>query len=68
MVTGEMFLRYLKETKPAMAQWTAPLARRYAKTLAGIESMSDLDRDPAAVKRWREKVQHPFARWNHQDP
>lgn len=68
MVTGPMFVRYLQETKPLRGKsWTAELARRWVKQEIAVESLSDLDRDPAALKRFNEKIRKPFARWNNQE-
>jgi hypothetical protein len=63
-----MFVQYLKETKPNLAQWSPENARKYGKSLAKVESLADLDRDPAAVERYLELVRRPYDRWAHQDP
>jgi hypothetical protein len=33
-----------------------------------VESLSDLDRDQGAVRRYHELIRRPFDRWNHQEP
>lgn len=69
LVTGPLFVRYLQETKGGLVKhWTPELARQYAKKVIGVESLSDLDRDQAAVKRFHEELRRPFARWAHQEP
>lgn len=69
LVTSPMFTQYLKETKPNLVKvWTSEVARNYAKTLIKVESLSDLDRDKAAIERWQSLVYRPYERWRSQDP
>jgi hypothetical protein len=69
LVSGPLFVRYLQETKATLVkEWTSEKARTYAKGLMKVESLSDLDRDPEAVKRYRELVQRPYDRWFRQEP
>lgn len=63
LVTGSMFVRFLKETKPNMADWTPDLARLYVKQRLEIESMSLLDKIPAKAQEYRERFVVPFERW-----
>lgn len=69
MVTGPQFVRWLVETRPKLVkQWTPDLAKRYVKKVIGVESLSHLDKDTEALKRFHEKIRRPFERWAHQDP
>lgn len=69
LVTGPLFVRWLRETKGELVkEWTPELARRYAKKVIAVESLSDLDRDQAAVRRFHEHIRRPFERWAHQRP
>ena len=63
LVTGSMFVQYLRETKPNMAQWTPELAKQYVKSRLGIESLSLLDRIPLKVREYQEQIVRPFERW-----
>jgi len=69
LLISPMFCQYLKETKPNLVKsWTPEIARKYAKRLIEVESLSDLDRDAKAVERYHALVGRPFQRWAHQDP
>lgn len=64
-----MFLQFLKETKPnAVKEWTPDNARRYVKAVLRVESLSDLDRDPAAAERYQAMIRKPYENWRHQHP
>jgi hypothetical protein len=67
-VTNPQFVQFLRETKPNTAKWTPEIARRYAKTLIQVESLSDLDRDPAAAERFRNMIGKPYDQWRYQYP
>jgi len=69
LVTSQIFLRWLQETKGTLVkEWTPELARRYAKSLLKVESLGDLDRDQEAVKRYHELIRRPYERWRYQEP
>lgn len=69
LVTGVRYLQWLKETKGTLVrEWTPELARQYTKKVISVESLSDLDRDQGAVKRFHLLIRRPFERWNHQEP
>lgn len=69
LVTSPIFVRWLKETKGSLVKdWTQELARQYAKQVIKVESLSDLDRDPEAVKRFHENIRRPYERWYRQEP
>lgn len=70
MVTSAMFVRYLQETRPRLVRdkWTPDLARRWVKSEINVESLSQLDREPAAAKRFEEQIRKPYARWGEQEP
>lgn len=71
MVTSNMFVRWCVETKKGLigrATWTPEVARRWAKHEIGVESLSQLDRDPAARERFEALVRKPYAKWNVQEP
>lgn len=69
LVTSPIFVRWLQETKSTLvAQWTPELARRYAKQVLEVESLSDLDRNPAAVERFHLHIRRPYERWYRQEP
>lgn len=66
IVTSDMFVRYLTEMRP-QRHWDANSARQYVKDALGIESLSDLDRNPAVAKEFHERIRKPYARWNSQE-
>lgn len=69
LVTSPIFLRWLQETKGTLVkEWTTELARRYVKKVIQVESLGDLDRDQAAVKRYHDEIRRPFERWRYQEP
>lgn len=67
-MTNPQFVQFLRETKPNTANWTPEIARRYAKTLIQVESLSDLDRDAAAAERFRNMIGKPYDQWRYQYP
>lgn len=69
MVTGALFVRWLRETRPKVVkEWTPELAKRYVKQLLEVESLSELDRNPKAAERFHRDIRRPFEKWAHQDP
>lgn len=71
MITGSMFVQYLREksswTKTLIRQgreWDADLARRYVKWFLKIESLSDLDRYPEKEARFHREIREPFSKWS----
>jgi hypothetical protein len=63
------FLQYLRETRPNLVRtWDAETAKKYVKHLIKVESLSDLDRDAEAAKRFQDQVRKPFERWEYQHP
>lgn len=67
-VTSAIFLRFLQETKSELVpQWTREKAREYVKSYLKVQSLSELDRDQAAVRRW-EKVRQAYEKWFRQEP
>lgn len=69
LVIGARYLQWLKETKGTLVrEWTPEIARQYTKKVIQVESLSDLDRDQDAVKRFHELIRRPFERWNKQEP
>jgi hypothetical protein len=69
LVSSPLFVRYLAETKPTLVkEWSGDKARVYAKKLIKVESLSDLDRDPEAVRRFHELIRKPYDRWYRQEP
>lgn len=69
MVTSAMFVRYLQETRPKLVKsWSPDLARRWVKSEINVESLSQLDRDQAAARRFEEQIRRPYARWSEQEP
>lgn len=68
LVTSAIFVRFLKETKAELVpQWTSDKAREYVKSYLKVQSLSELDRDPDARRRW-EKVRQAYDRWYRQEP
>lgn len=69
LVRGQRFLQWLKETKGTLVkEWTGELAHRYIKHVINVESLSDLDRDTAAVERYHKEIRRPYERWLFQEP
>lgn len=68
IVTSNMFVRWLVETRPKLVkQWTPEVARRWVKSEINVESLSQLDREPAALERFETQIRKPYARWNNQE-
>lgn len=63
VVRNPMFIRYLKETKPTMANWDPDVAKRYVKARLGVESLGDLDKLPAKAREYQEQIVNPYERW-----
>src|SRR5271166_2520007 len=64
MLTGADFLAYAKSLAPNREHWDAARARAWAKWTMGVDSLSELDSDPAALVRYERLVRIPFAEWN----
>jgi hypothetical protein len=65
MVTSEMFVQYLRETKPGLVkEWTPNAAKDYAKITLGVESLSELDHNPVKRDAFHEVIRRPYALWN----
>lgn len=63
VVRNPMYVRFLKETKPGLADWNPDKAKEYVKSRLEIESLSDLDKIPAKAQEYREQIVKPFERW-----
>lgn len=63
LVTGSMFVQFLRETKGSMAQWDSGKSKQYVKSKLGIESLSMLDRMPDKAKEYDEKIIKPYEQW-----
>lgn len=69
LVTSARYVQWLQETKGTLVkQWTPEIARQYTKKVIQVESLSDLDRDQNAVKRFHEQIRRPYERWYRQEP
>jgi hypothetical protein len=64
MVTGADFLRYAQSQGKNRDAWDSARAKDWAKYQMGVESLSELDSDPAALVRFERLVRIPFAEWN----
>lgn len=64
MVTGPYFVAYCRANVHTAASWDADRCKRYAKWLCGLESLSELDSDPAKAKKFRALIQQPLAEWS----
>lgn len=61
MITGPDFVRYCNEV--ADNEWTPDKVRLWAKHKMNVDSLSELDTDPLALKRFHEQIRRPFERW-----
>lgn len=61
MITGSAFVSYCNEV--ADNEWTADKVRLWAKHRMQIDSLSQLDTDPLALKRFHELIRRPFEQW-----
>lgn len=69
IVTHPMFVRYLTETRAGLVKkWTPELARKYVKSILKLESLSELDRNADAARRFEEEIRRPYNRWSTQEP
>lgn len=67
-VTSAIFVRFLEETKPNLVpKWNSQKAREYVKSYMKVQSLSELDHDPEAARRW-EKVRQAYDKWYRQEP
>ncbi len=64
MLTGPEFLAYAKSQGPNREGWDSARAREWAKYVMQVESLADIDKDPAALMRFERLVRKPFAEWN----
>lgn len=74
MVTSPLFIQYLTERcghtqvlEKRGLSWTPALAKQYVKTKLGIESLSDLDRDAAALAKFHETIRIPYSKFTGRD-
>ena len=82
MITSERFCQFMTERSNKTAalhkrklSWSSPypgrpgetMARAYVKSFLKLESLSDLDRDPAKAEQFHKVFRIPFARWNGQE-
>lgn len=67
MVTGPYFQAFCMATVPNAQSWTPERCKRYAKWVIKVESLSELDRDPAKAKLFRDLIQRPLAEWSEQN-
>lgn len=68
-VQGPLFLRFLQETKHTLvAEWSSAKARDYVKSVIKVQSLSELDQDQEARKRYDDLVRRPYDRWYRQEP
>lgn len=63
LVTGTMFKRYVISLRPDATDWDTEKVRRWVKHKIEVESLSELDSDPAAAKRYDAIIRRPFAEW-----
>jgi hypothetical protein len=64
MITGERFVAWVRQLSHMFATWDAPKVREWVKMRLRIESLSQLDTDPAAAVRFHREFRQPFAEWN----
>lgn len=64
MVTGPYFVAFCRATVMGAFGWDAERCKRYAKWTIGVESLSELDSNPAKAKAFRELIQRPLAEWS----
>lgn len=67
-ITSERFLEYAKAQAPdgRRAKWTTQRAREWVKYVIGVESLSELDSNPAALERYHRLIRIPFDLWQHE--
>lgn len=80
MITSPRFCKFLEERSQKTATLTAQglswsstyngemMSRSYVKSVLQVESLSDLDRDPAKAELFHKVFRRPFSRWNGDDP
>lgn len=66
MIMNPMFAQHLMETRAEFKNITITpqQGKDYVKAVLGLESLSELDHNPAKYKQFREQIAHPYARWN----
>lgn len=67
MVTGPYYVQYCRATVPGAAAWTAERCKVYAKRGIQVDSLSELDTDPGAARRFRDFIQRPLAEWSEKN-
>lgn len=67
MVTGAAFVNYVRDTIAGASAWDAAQCRMWAKHSMQVDSLSELDTDPAALKRFHEIIRRPFEEWMERD-
>jgi hypothetical protein len=67
LLTGMDFLNYARATAPKPGSrdtWDSARARAWAKYVIQVESLAQIDTDPAALLRFERLIRIPFAEWN----
>jgi len=64
MVTGPYYQAFCRATVKGAASWDPARCKRYAKWLIEVESLSELDSNPAKAKLFRDVIQRPLAEWS----
>jgi hypothetical protein len=65
LLTGPDFLNYARAMAPGKRDhWDSARARAWAKYVIQVESLAEIDTDPAARLRFERLIRIPFAEWN----
>jgi hypothetical protein len=67
LLTGPDFLNYARAMAPKAGtrdHWDSARARAWAKYVIQVESLAEIDTDPAARLRFERLIRIPFAEWN----
>jgi hypothetical protein len=72
VIMGEHFQRYFRENirvgQTSTADWDAERIRAAVKSRIGVASLAEIDRDPAARKRYHDLIWLPFSEWAEENP
>ena len=64
-LTSDDFLEYAQAQGPKRDDWDPMRAKEWAKYAINIDSLSQLDTDPAALERYHRQIVVPFSKWLH---
>lgn len=63
IVTGDLFIQWLKEKIHTEKEWTPELSKKWAREKIGVESLSEIDTDKDKANKFHTLIRLPFSEW-----